>query len=70
MKFILTKKVCDLTGPPEAEEWKIVKQFKTIHELFDYDCEAAAWFVNHPYCSYLEYDHGVGICWCYTRQGK
>lgn len=49
---------------------KLEREFKDIHELFDYGPETAQWFVMHPRASYFQYDHGQGHDWRYERVPK
>ena len=43
------------------------QEFDSLHALFDFSPNDAAWFAQHPYATFLTYDHGRGLIWTVRR---
>ena len=64
MKFRLLHKT---DGPYTPFDWRVEREYATIHELCDDSPETAAWLQRHPDASYLQYDHGNGLHWRFEK---
>jgi hypothetical protein len=51
-------------------EWEVKERFGSWMALFSYSSETAGWFCRHHRASYLEFDHGQGLCWRFEREAN